>query len=273
MPTRAIVAVVAVICGTFAGMGGWIATHQRNRSELEQAKKTAAEALSAQAASATDLVACSSRLTEVQESDQALRGVLRQITDQYEASEKALAEKSEALVDLRADPRIARTNEDSGFSNRFAVVPDSAAVGDLRITVEASIIVPAIWATGTNNYLGTAREAMLRATVKITNTSPTKKFDYRSWRDDSFGRSDSATLTDVHCNAYRKVDFGFGKKPAGAEDEVGAIYPLKSIVEVLIFEKPVDTFGHLLLKLPLSNLGECGDLYFKIPKDVVDNAP
>jgi hypothetical protein len=82
---------------------------------------------------------------------------------------------------------------------------------------------------------------------------------------------DYATLRDNFGNGYRRIDFGLTAYPVGSVERSESIYYNKPITDVLVFERPIDTFEYLELELPAQNFGSQGLLRFRIPKNMVQN--
>ena len=97
--------------------------------------------------------------------------------------------------------------------------------------------------------------------IAIINRSETKKLTYKSWRGSLF-RS-NCKLTDEFDNRYRVMDFGIDKPLGSVEDE--SIYPQKQIVDVLVFEKPIDKAKSFKLELDGQSLWLDDTLRFKFP--------
>lgn len=115
----------------------------------------------------------------------------------------------------------------------------------------------------------TSQNELLAIHVNITNSSRSKKVEYRSWlgRDLAFTR-DYATLQDNFGNTYKRISFGFGTEIIG-HTQSGSVYPGKSLSDVLVFELPVDTVQYLNLELPAKNFGGDGMLRLQIPAQMI----
>lgn len=88
-------------------------------------------------------------------------------------------------------------------------------------------------------------EPYLLLTVRVTNFTQASLIDFEPW-----GRAGSATLFDDVGNIYKPGRFGFGVTVAGQPGR-STIRPRDSIVDLLIFERPVSAANKLLIDLPL----------------------
>ncbi|OWK46640.1 hypothetical protein FRUB_00339 [Fimbriiglobus ruber] len=122
--------------------------------------------------------------------------------------------------------------------------------------------------------------------LSLTNINPTKKVEYHSWggaeipTDGDFAalkesvamHKNAATLKDNFGNNYKRVNFGLVTKPVGAVSGNESIYPNKTITDVLVFEKPLDTVTNLDLELPAKHYGNEGVVRFRIPITTLSRA-
>jgi Domain of unknown function (DUF4352) len=130
---------------------------------------------------------------------------------------------------------------------------DPVTVGDLTITLGRAVIKKVPLTDNTDGSTGKSKDAYLVIPLTIKNTSDGKKVDYQSWMGDRIGDK-HAKLTDDLGNNYRVIDFGIFNKPDG-HTEGDAIYPGKSLSDVLVFEVPTDKAKSFDLELPGDNLG------------------
>jgi len=113
----------------------------------------------------------------------------------------------------------------------------------------------------------TSEEEHLLIEVEISNLSESKKYSYCTWAGADFALNrDFATIQDNFANTYKRTNFGLMTKPEGRTDNE-SIYPGKSIRDVLVFERPVDSTEYLNLELPGQNFGGEGMLRIRIPWD------
>jgi len=115
---------------------------------------------------------------------------------------------------------------------------------------------------------GQSKDELLAVKIEIKNLTTTKKLEYRSWAgaDFSIGR-DYATLEDTFDNVYKRITFGMDK-PVGRLSAV-SVYPGKSVTDILVFEKPLNTVKALRLELPAKNVGGTGMFRFEIPAETI----
>lgn len=81
-------------------------------------------------------------------------------------------------------------------------------------------------------------EKMIVLRIEVTNTSKTKKIDYFGWNN-SFSFGEKQKITDEFGNTYRHIGPDDNQSVAGTIDGT-SLYPGKSFIEFLFFEKPVD---------------------------------
>jgi len=142
--------------------------------------------------------------------------------------------------------------------------------GDLQVEVTRVYMgkIP-IKALGDLTY---SKDDLLAIHLKLSNMNPTKKLDYSTWSGKIISLTrDFATLRDNFGNGYRRIDFGLTAYPEGSVERSESIYYNKPITDVLVFERPIDTFEYLELELPAQNFGSQGLLRFRIPKNMVQN--
>jgi hypothetical protein len=120
-----------------------------------------------------------------------------------------------------------------------------------------------------------SQDELLAISLEITNTSPTKKMDYKGWgaKQVDFNGAERASVQDDAGNVYKRIHFGFGSRIVGqVKDDGESIYPSKSISDVVVFEPPTETCKYLLLELPASGFGGDGMLRIKIPRSMIVTA-
>lgn len=102
--------------------------------------------------------------------------------------------------------------------------------------------------------------------VTVTNKSDEKKIDFRGWGSNMFMAF--AFLKDDLGNQYKMVDLGVTNEfPGKIKSE--SIYPGKAVLEVLVFEIPIDKASSFSLILKGGNVGEEGDLVVKFPRTAI----
>jgi hypothetical protein len=110
-------------------------------------------------------------------------------------------------------------------------------------------------------------ETHLAIVLSLTNVNQNKKVEYQGWtgKKYNFDRElDFATIKDNFGNQYKRIDFGIFLSPFGSVSEEAAIYPGKSIIDVLVFQRPIETASYLDLELPAANYGGEGAIRFRI---------
>jgi len=109
----------------------------------------------------------------------------------------------------------------------------------------------------------TLQQLVIRISVE---NSGKDKVNYRGAGDQGtkFGEA-APRLTDDQGKPYQAVNFGKDKPIAGQLDAT-AIDGNKSVVDLLVFDRPADNSQYLKLELPGANFGGAGKLKFKIPK-------
>jgi len=92
-------------------------------------------------------------------------------------------------------------------------------------------------------------------TIEISNTGANKKINFKTWRSNGgFSENDYGILKDNFKNVYNRVLLDSDYKIK----EEKSIYPSDSIIDVLVFEKPVGGNPSLHLYLPANNFGGTG---------------
>jgi hypothetical protein len=167
-------------------------------------------------------------------------------------------------VPVPPNPKVQEQEQEKWASAKNAVQQ-----GDLRIRVKKVAIqkIPL-------KNLGSSSESaddLLAVYLQVTNTSPTKKVNYQTWRGKqiSFER-DSATLTDNFDNVLKRINFGFGTEVEGAVESTESIYPGKELDDILVFEAPIDATEYLRLELPAKNFGGTGNIRLQIPNNMIE---
>jgi hypothetical protein len=140
--------------------------------------------------------------------------------------------------------------------------------GDLEIGV-AKASVESVPLNTLGGGTGESKSPQLVITIELTNRSDSRKIDYRGWagRDITLTR-DFATITDDADNVYKRVNFGMDK--AAGQVESTAIYPGKTVSDVLVFEPPVEKAKYLHLEMPASNFGGVGMIRIEIPSSMIE---
>jgi hypothetical protein len=115
-----------------------------------------------------------------------------------------------------------------------------------------------------------SKDDLLQVTVRIENLDDGKKLTYRSWgtKSTEIISQDKAGVEDDLGNSYANVHFGFGTKVVGQAGNA-SIYPMKSVTDVLVFERPVAKAKSLKISLPAAAFGGTGMLRFRVPIDTI----
>lgn len=115
----------------------------------------------------------------------------------------------------------------------------------------------------------TSTDELLMVKVQITNTSSTKKLDYRGWMESlSNLQGITAKLTDENENRYKTISFPASSSIKGATSK-DSIYPGKSIVDAIVFEIPIENAKQLFLTLAAKGCQQDGEFRFEIPKAMI----
>ena len=115
----------------------------------------------------------------------------------------------------------------------------------------------------------TSADELLMVKVQITNTSSTKKLDYRGWMESlSSMQGITAKLTDENENRYKTISFPASASIKGATSK-DSIYPGKSIVDAIVFEIPIENAKQLFLTLAAKGCQQDGEFRFEIPKAMI----
>lgn len=176
--------------------------------------------------------------------------------------------KSEPPTPPKAEPAPQTKSEP-----QWAYPEQSVVQGDLEVRFGDAAIgkVPV---KSIINDVTMSTDDLLTIKVNLFNPSPTKKVEFHSWAGADFTlHRDYATLVDNFGNVYKRITFGLGSYPVGAIERPTAVYPNKSVTDVLVFQAPVDTAAYLDLELPANNYGCEGMIRFRIPLKTVRNSP
>ena len=119
------------------------------------------------------------------------------------------------------------------------------------------------------NFYGkeiTSSDSRLQILLRIKNNSPTRKLSYNTWRTEFISTGD-ASLKDNLGNKYKEVGISMAKPVHGIERE--SIYPGKSIVDILLFEAPIEVARTMTLQLKGTNIKQKHPFKFTFPvKDI-----
>lgn len=146
---------------------------------------------------------------------------------------------------------------------------ESLQLGDISLKISEVVIgnVPLHQKIGDTDT--ESEESLLAIYVELTNTSQSKKIDYRGWMNDYARLLDlDAELTDNHDNDYRKVNFGGLLTVKGVSND-SSIYPGKTLKDAIVFEEPVPGIELLRVKLSAKGMGQDGEFRFEIPASMI----
>ena len=142
--------------------------------------------------------------------------------------------------------------------------PDSrsAVFGDALLEIKSVDVRPIMIDT---LLTGRTRspEVYLVVSVRVTNQSDKKKIDYYPLMPAAANplgvqvAVQQASATDEHDNLYSLVSFGVGTKVVGPTAP-RAIYPGKSINDMMIFERPIDGAKKITFDIPGTSFGTGG---------------
>lgn len=152
----------------------------------------------------------------------------------------------------------------------WVVAPTPAALGDVKVEVHYATVCEVPLKTFRGET--TSQNPQLVIVVVVTNSSATRKVDYRTWAGPEFtiDYDDFARLTDNFGNTYKRVRFS--DTPVGRV-EADSVYPGKWLPDVLVFEPPLGNAEYLNLELPGKNVGVDGVYRFRIPTSMIRKAP
>jgi len=168
---------------------------------------------------------------------------------------------SKSTIEKSASPNTPTQAEDKvkwlGLDDPF-VAPDIK----IEITKVQMGLVPLKSAFGKEN---TSEKAALQIHLVVTNTSVSKKIEYRTLSRRQLVRSKEwATLSDNFGNDYKAINYGSMDAPQG-RTHLESLYPEKFVTDVLVFEPPVGTAEFLDLQIPLKLLDMDAIGRFRIP--------
>lgn len=136
-------------------------------------------------------------------------------------------------------------------------------VGDVKVELVSVAIAPLEFKDMFGGRKVSAEDLLL-VRLKITNTSTTKKMNYKTWRGGMMSLTkDFGSMSDEFGNFYKRIDTDT-KTPLDSIERSDSIYPEKSITDTLVFEIPTDSAKTLTLDMPGDNIGQRQNVKFKI---------
>ena len=145
----------------------------------------------------------------------------------------------------------------------YAPAREAVRQGNIEVRIVDYRIEPVRLVSDVDGSGSHSQEDLMWIKVEVTNRNENKKIDIEPWYSKSGLTIGGAVLRDNFGNDYRRVTFGIFDRPAGASKDT-AIYPGKTFMDVLVFERPVDTAQYVLLTLPAKNFNGSGVLKFRI---------
>jgi hypothetical protein len=111
-----------------------------------------------------------------------------------------------------------------------------------------------------------SEDDLLSVYLGIQNHSETKKHDYRGWSTKNFDLESKsrARASDELGNGYKRIRFDIFSKVEDQLAEGESVYPEKVVLDVLIFELPIDKAKELRLTLPGEAIGSRGPILLKV---------
>jgi hypothetical protein len=106
-------------------------------------------------------------------------------------------------------------------------------------------------------------DAYTAVTVRLTNSDPNRKVDYRSWSYGGIAPRSTPTLTDQNGNSYKVVNVGINDV-VGQVGRSASLYPDKPITDLILFEPPLQSATALTLELPASAIGHEGKIRLRV---------
>ncbi|MBS0265634.1 MAG: hypothetical protein JSS02_27125 [Planctomycetes bacterium] len=117
-----------------------------------------------------------------------------------------------------------------------------------------------------------SKEELLSVAIGIFNKSETKKYNYHGWSSKSFDLEMEmrGRASDELGNGYKRIKFDIFTKVAGQLEDGASIYPDKPLVDILVFELPVEKARELRLTLPGEAIDWKGPILLKVPIGSID---
>ena len=173
--------------------------------------------------------------------------------------------KKEANVETVKDTKGSK-GKAAEPAERWAVAgKESASLGTVRVSVQSALVDHVTFESFGS---GSSKDKLLMVKLEITNTSDSKKINYRGWAGNAF--TTDSRLTDDIGNNYKSITFGLGSRINGQVHGSESLYPGKSITDLLVFEEPVDKAKSFKLTLPGKNIDEDdGVIRFQLPPGFV----
>jgi hypothetical protein len=150
----------------------------------------------------------------------------------------------------------------------WIVAPEAAMHGGVEIRVTSAKVGQVT--VQRFNETAQTKEAYLIISIRLLNSNPTRKVDYKTWAGASVSfQRDYATVEDDLGNSYKRISSGAFHKPVGRV-ESESLYPGKPVDDVLIFEEPLAAAKYLDLEMPAENIGSGGFIRIRIPAELIE---
>lgn len=206
-----------------------------------------------------------SQVESLKKQMEALKDQVAKLQEQNKALAER-AEKTPAQTSAKPSPTESGAAKTPKKDSPFVAGP--VTKGDFQIGVLGAAVAQTPLFNEITGDRGRGENKHLILLVGVTNTSESKKVDYRTWGADAFKfMGSSASLVDDLGNSYKRIHFGATEQPVG-RTKSASIYPGKSMTDVLVFEPPIGKAKTLTLTLPMANLDQgedSGEVKIQIP--------
>ena len=112
----------------------------------------------------------------------------------------------------------------------------------------------------------TPKDDYLIVTLELANSDPKKKVGHSGWSRAPIAQR--VVLNDNLGNPYQLETFSRSGTIEGQKTDT-SLYADDPVLDILVFERPVDAAEHLRLELPASTFGEDKVLRFQIPRKMI----
>lgn len=152
---------------------------------------------------------------------------------------------------------------------RWIAADSAAELGDMRVQVN-SVQVGKVSLKGPFGVATHSEDDLVLITLNLTNINSKKKLEYDSWSGHTISAGDDiGILKDNLGNSYKRMHFGFATMPNDAIERETPVYPDASILDAIVFERPLESAEYLELTLPAKNYGGEGVILFRIPASMI----
>jgi len=170
-----------------------------------------------------------------------------------------------AVVILLLVSAVARAEDKAADDDKWKDAAPEAIIGDLTIFV--GTVRGGKAPIRSSGRLTESNDDLLTVYLGIRNTNDTTKLNYRGWSTKTFDleRAMAARASDEFGNAYKRIDFGLLVEVEGQLQRGESIYPGKTLVDVLVFERPIDKAKELRFLLPGEAVDRKEPIRLKVP--------